>query len=487
MGLGYENREGFLRHFLKTSILAALFCASAGQAQTSSSPMKGSSSLELPGRLLRQKPKRFSGSLTLTGTHYLTEKRTPSESENYGFLSGELRYKNKKGGFDWAADAVAEVSADQAREAYYGVPELFARLTDDDSGVRVTVGRQKRSWSELDQKFHLGIWQPQLRWDYLNPIQQGLTGVFLDTDFQPLHVTLFASPVFIPDQGPQFRMEDGRFVSENRWFWKPQTHLRLGEESSNLFYEMNTPRVEDIVMNPSLGGMMRVDPEGPLALQLAYAYKPMNQFFIGYECSQCVDLATLDGTARIHPMVVNHHVFTSEVSWTRTQDRFLFSWTVDRPNDPKIPQDWGGSDLRPVYIPGVSYERKGEILYRPVRFGVGYFQEIKGSRIVTGELGGEVESSADRYSFQDLLGFSGQVNFYSSLLRSFDLSTRYAYSFKEDGGWLNVKLVYRVGSLETSFGFDLLGSRTDPLSANAGLFSRYRSNDRVYAGVGFVF
>lgn len=448
------------------------------------------STLRLPKRLVRQKSSDvFNGGLRLSGSHFLTDKRTPSESTNYSYFGGAFKYQDKKSDFDWVVDGVFDVSLNEAEEVYYGLPEFFLRLTDDDSQVQVSVGRQKRAWSDFDQRMALGVWQPQLRWDYLNPIQQGLTGAFFDLDVEPLKLTLFASPVFLPDQGPQFRLRDGRFESPNRWFWQPQTKIRFGGESSNLFYELETPKIEEVVMNPSLGGMMQVDPVGPLHVQMAYAYKPMNQFFLGIECSGCVDPVTVDSTARIHPIVVNHHVLSLESSWIQQESRMLFSWTVDRPVEPSIPEDWwAGTELRPVSIPGVSYERDFSIFSKSLKIGLDYFREIRsGEPVGSGELVTNVESSSDRYSFEDLLSVSGKLQLFSGLRRSLTLTTKYAYSFEEKGSWLSSKISYLKDQREVYFGFDVLGSNTDPLSSEAGLFSRYRTNDRVYGGLGFVF
>ena len=448
------------------------------------------SSLRLPERFITKSTRSpVKGNVRFTGSHFMTDKRSNTESENYGYLGGNFRYEDESGNFDWVADAIVEVSANEAEEFYVGAPELFVRLTDDDSEVQVTVGRQRRTWSEFDQRLALGIWQPQLRWDYLDPIQQGLTGAFFDLDVDALHMTLFASPIFLPDQGPQFRLNEGRFESPNRWFWQPQTRIRFANETSNLYYNLETPRVEEIVMNPSLGAMMQVDPEGPLFIRLAYAYKPMNQFFLGIECSGCVDPVTTDSTATVHPLVVNHHVLTMESSWIRESDRFLISWTMDRPVDPNIPADWwAGSELKPVSIPGVSYENNFLLFNKHMTLGADYFREISDGRSKgEDDLMRRVESSGDRYSFQDLLSLTGRVELYSGLKRKLHVTMKYAYSFEERGSWLNSRLSYTKDQVETFLGFDVLGSETDPLSSDAGLFSRYRTNDRVYTGVGYVF
>ncbi len=449
-----------------------------------------SSRLGLPERFeTHAKSSPWKGHLRFTGSHFMTDQRTASESENYGYLGGSLDYRSKSETFDWAANAIFEGSINPEHELYYGVPELFVRLTEEKNNVQVSVGRQIRTWSEFDRRLGLGIWQPQLRWDYLNPIQQGLTGAFFDMDAQPLHVMLFASPIFLPDQGPQFRLNNGRFESSSRWFWQPQTRLRLGEESSNLYYEMDAPRPEEIVMNPSLGGMIEINPVGPFQFQMAYAFKPMNQFFIGIECTGCVDPLTTDGTAQIHPSVVNHHVFTAESSWEHEDDKFLLSWTIDRPVDPKIPKDWwAGTELKPVHIPAVAYERRFSILSRSLILGVDYFQEVSaGSSIGGGDPSRSVESSVDRYSFADLLSVNGSLRLFGQSKTSLTWTVRYSYSTQEKGSWLNSRMTYRKNALEGFLAVDVLGSLTDPLSPDAGLFSRYRSNDRVYGGVGYVF
>lgn len=429
----------------------------------------------------------FKGSFQLSGNQFLTEKRTAEQSESYGYMSGTASSKGRLNNFDWSAEGLIESSTQPSEEFYFGVPELFARLTDEDSEVQVSIGRQKRNWSHLDSELNLGLWQPQLRWDYLNPIQQGLTGVFFDYRIEKLTVSIFASPISLPDQGPQFKLEDGRFSSANRWFWQPQSRLLFAGNLSSLRYELDRPSVDKVIMNSSLGGMIQFDPSGPLYSQIAYAYKPMNQFFLGFECSNCID-PTLDGTALIHPMVVNHNLITWETGWLTENDHLMFSATSDRPLAPKIPEDWGGSNLDSLYVLGGSYSRKGYVLNRAATAGISYVRVFRDeTNKINNDLTGQVESSSDRFLFEDLLSVSGQLQFFSTGKSSMALSTKYSYSFMEEGSWLSSKLTYTHNKIESFIGFDILGSQTDPLASRAGLFSRYRSNDRVFGGLGFVF
>ena len=68
-----------------------------------------------------------------------------------------------------------------------------------------------------------------------------------------------------------------------------------------------------------------------------------------------------------------------------------------------------------------------------------------------------------------------------------EMKTRYSYSMTEKGGWLSTSLDLSQRALTWSLGFDILGSDVDPDSPSAGLYTRYRANDRVYAGASYVF
>jgi hypothetical protein len=46
---------------------------------------------------------------------------------------------------------------------------------------------------------------------------------------------------------------------------------------------------------------------------------------------------------------------------------------------------------------------------------------------------------------------------------------------------------WEKGPLTLQLGVDILGADVDPSSSDAGLYSRYRSNDRVYGGMNYVF
>ena len=65
--------------------------------------------------------------------------------------------------------------------SYLNFKEFFinAKL-DSTSGQasQIIFGRRLHLWSEAEEEWNLGIFQPQFRWNPIRPSQQGLTGLF---------------------------------------------------------------------------------------------------------------------------------------------------------------------------------------------------------------------------------------------------------------------------------------------------------------------
>ncbi len=166
--------------------------------------------------------------LNLQQNRYLGGVQHSAQSSNYTLLAADLNLEHESKGLRAKFNPVGQGAFEYQDEFYFGVPEIYIEPKRLAPGFSMAVGRQKRHWSRLDEEFNLGIWQPQLRWDYLNPTQEGLTGLFFDLKVsESWKVTFFTSPLNIPDQGPQFKLREGQFESSNRWFVQPQSRLQL--------------------------------------------------------------------------------------------------------------------------------------------------------------------------------------------------------------------------------------------------------------------
>ncbi len=83
------------------------------------------------------------------------------------------------------------------------------------------IGRHLVEWDWADSLWNRGLWQPFYREDALRAKQGGLIGIFREFSYRDVKFTLFGSPVFVPESGPAFRVENGQLKSNNPWFTPP--------------------------------------------------------------------------------------------------------------------------------------------------------------------------------------------------------------------------------------------------------------------------
>ncbi len=434
--------------------------------------------------------------IDLNQTRYLGEVQNSAQSSNYTFLTGDLNLEPSSPGFNYKFNPVAQNAFGVKDEFYFGVPEAFVepRLG---SGFHLAIGRQKRTWSVLDEEFNLGVWQPQLRWDYLVPKQQGLIGVFFDIDFgDNFTMTFLFSPLFLPDQGPNYQLVNGRFMSRNRWFSEPQSRVALFSDtgvnpSTPLYFEIDRPAEEKIIMHSSFGLGLKYHSGSNFWTALNYAYKPQNQLHLGVECANCLNIGgPLEITAVIHPEVIMHHVTTLESGYDGQNYRGFVSLTGDYPQSSKFPQGYAQSSLDSMMIAGGGFQHTlfhwqgnpSSLKYSYIRVFNVKTKDKQG--LVDAD---QVHSSLDRYPYREVASAEFKLTLLQTAANRLNFKGRYNYSLPEKGGWISAALDLNQGPLSWYVGADVLGSGVADDSPNAGLFTRYRSNDRAFGGVSYVF
>lgn len=432
--------------------------------------------------------------LNLNQNRYLGGAQHAAQVSDYTVLNLDASLSTATDGFTYKASVYTEGAFGGENEFYAGVPELYVQPRQLAPWFTLTVGRQKRTWSRLDEEFNLGIWQPQLRWDYLNPVQQGLTGVFFDWSLSSsMRLTFFTSAINIPDQGPNFRVRDGGFESSNRWFIRPQSQIQIFQDDALLGFKLEKPSVQDLAFHSSFGlGLHYQNLSSPFWMQVNYAYKPRNQVHIGIECEQCLDIGAPTGeiTAIIHPKIVQHHVFTWEAGFEKVDDQGWLSLTADVPQRSGFPDAFEEAPLDPMLIAGAAYRHYiRSWIRKPSWLQYSYMRTWQIRREGTPGLMGsdEVESSFDRYPFRELAALDWRVQISRRGKSEVNLRTRYSYSLPERGGWLSAQAEWQRGPATFSFGFDVLGSDIEGDSRDAGMFTRYRANDRIFGGMSYVF
>ncbi len=429
----------------------------------------------------------------LSQAHYFGETQNSNQSDNYSRLGLDITLSGNRGRFETRANLLGQADFAKDGETYYGAPEAYVTRKSENSSL--TLGRQIREWSRLDDSFGLGLWQPLLRWDYLDPKPEGLTGLFYDRKLsQTLKFTAFGSYVFLPDQGPDFKLKNGQFESANRWFVEPQSDLLLSfvnASNAPLRFDLHRPSEREVIFRPSFafGLGYRQDKTDAFWSQLNYAYKPQNQFHLGVDCANCVNIDSQGGLeimAHVYPTVVQHHIITWENGFDTPDDQVWLSLTGDFPESSKLHDDLE-SPLWSRFIGGTAFEHNAsDWFHTPLWIKFSYTQSENLHRQWSrGQFSDdEVTSSLDPYNFQKAAAAGMRWVLSQKGAQKLEFRNRYTYTFPDRGGWLSAHLYWQRRNLVWSLGMDVLGADTD---TTKGLFARYRSNDRAYAGVGYVF
>ena len=226
---------------------------------------------------------------------------------------------------------------------YLNISEFYYNHRQGDNETFV-LGRKRVLWSELDARFDLGVWEPVFKWNPLAAERQGLTGLFWHTSKQSFAMTLFASPLYIPDQGPSFEIDNGEFVRGNPWFRRPPESIRLFSQTQQIEYNFLRPSDSEIVFHTSYGARMILGDADGLRAQFGHIYKPANQLALGY--AGAFDIPKNKAIVDIQPEVFYHSLTSLDLSYKTGQVKWGLSGLYDRPNqDPLFEEKW----TRPVF------------------------------------------------------------------------------------------------------------------------------------------
>lgn len=355
------------------------------------------------------------------------------------------------------------------------------------SDQQMTLGRAKFLWSELDARWDLGVWEPVFKWNPLSPERQGLTGLFWQTQNSGIEMTLFASALFLPDQGPSFDIKEGEFVRGNPWFRRPPESVRIFDETTAIEYNFERPNESDIVFRASYGGRLLLANKDHVRWSLSYLYKPMNQLALGYD--QVLDIAKDRGVVVIKPEVFYHTLFGTDLVFNAGRFRFGGSGTFDRPNKEVVfDESW----TAPVFsnatlLSGFVEYNSGPIILSAQRM------EVYGGEIT--EFG--KNASADRrplmsrYSFRQANEVSALYAHRLKRLKGLEVKASLLGSDRQDFSLIRLHGKVIMSSLWQFFGeMQLIQATDEAFSANSknqNEISQYANNDRFMLGVSYVF
>lgn len=463
---------------------------------------------------------RWDGTLTFEAAGYLYSPRTKTE-DVYPTLIGRPEAYYRDGIFEATGklEGVLETpfSKQDNTNAYLELPQGYLSLilgsNNSKSGpdtIQIAFGRKLEEWNHLDEEWLLGIWQPRYRWDYLRPDTVALTGLTVEVERPLFKGVVLLSPVFIPERGVNISNDNGQLISDSPWFISPPNNIQVMTRDTPLKYDLQIPSMKKILLHPSASAMIRIgDKMGPWLLG-GYAYKPMNQLLLSYDGKliindnrSAVDVASVP----VVPHVGYHHLISAEAGFNHEVVTGWLSALVDRPGhdfgqgisgtwtEQTVTKSWALSPTVQFHIQDEKENRmKAEFSYLYQEGGNGPDLTADGKPILVGQSVFE-----SRYPFQSALKVGGDIEMPGILAivglhnaGIVDVASSLLYDTKNRGSVFTFDLRYLPTiRWEVDLGADILGS--DETSANPGdsgpsdFIGRYQANDRIRAGVKYVF
>lgn len=375
-------------------------------------------------------------------------------------------------------------------DANYLMPKnLYAGWQDQK--WKVWAGRKWYLWSEADEHLKRGLYQGRFMNDKLRKDSHGLTGVFLESRWRRGSVLFFASPLFVPEFGPDHQIIDGDFYSPNPYFRPPSASLNFLGVDTPLKYSVVNPVESDVVLNESLAVRLEQHWENWF-VRASHAYKPMNQMLLaGQFVFQHKEAGQQDIRVRVYPRVQYHHLSTLEGGWQRSGG--LTSWlsySFERPEFDSIPREWtyqntGKTGILTAYVGhdvNVGPKESSHVF-------AAYSRVDGGDRPDAGEFTARETLFERRYQFIESAELGLRNGYWLRKQHRLSWGARGIYDFVQQGLAFMTDAAWSWGPQWQLYGaVDLLGIVDEKAAeVSDGFLGEYRSNDRFSLGVSYVF
>lgn len=374
----------------------------------------------------------------------------------------------------------AEVLYSQVEgQTYFFVPNLY--FSSVDGPLEISWGRRKLEWNDADEHFQLGLTQSRYLYNAFDSKTEGLIGAFATWNWSSqTNLTLFASPLFVPELGVAVREENGDLVSKNPWFEDPVPNLEVFDRVTPVRYSLKRPDLNSTLLQPAIG--MRAESRAWGLQRVGYLYKKDSRGLLRFPNS-ALFLPRSEITLQLEPFWVYHHVATFD---GKTPQGTFLSLAAEWAEAPATAA--GVTEQRPSSAKilevgqGLSFDR-GELF-------VAYLKIWDADPPDEGRFG---KSEGSRFPLRYSYTHAAQVGLKSLKRRLFSkdlrVSARAIVDFDQRGAGASAQTEI---DLTSKWKLDLQVQSLGLLSTGTprrekALLSKYRSNDNFSGQVSYVF
>jgi hypothetical protein len=372
---------------------------------------------------------------------------------------------------------------------YYFLPEAY--LGFGSNSQNLVLGRKHENLSFADDFFNLGLIQSIGSNDFINFSQGGLTGLSGHINMGGFGLMASVNPIFIPNQEPQVKFEDGQVVSSNRWASRPPAQFKLGSDYKDINYAFSEYDIGKIVSHGGFMGRLYVGPNNQRPyISLTYADKPLNQVAVARDTYS--DISTFEGYVMIRPTVLYHQVLAADINVDFNNFKSTISYLSDQPKNEKAQeleylQSLNSLQIFSLYaaLDFTEFVGKKLSVYSAMAF-------IEGGEIKDLNSSGQVSSIAiannrTRFKQPFKLGVNSELFFIYNEALEADVALTYDQVYQ--GSLMSVNLKYAPSKkLKFNAGVDLIGVESDlPADSQGNFLDQNKANDRFSAGMSYVF
>ena len=430
---------------------------------------------------------------------YLSSPSSKEQLSDYALFKGDYKLDFIKKPFYFDSQFLWEYGLDRSELVYFNVPELYFYYRYDlkkplyfVQSIQVSLGRKARSWSQGDEYWDLGLWNPLNRWNPLHPSDNGLVGSFFTVIADHWESNFFVGAIHLPNQEVQTIKEGGRAYSRSRWFSiLPEEIVPFPDKEQivlDLFYLRDNPVISDVLLQQSVLFNFKIwskTPEVFYWMKWSFANKPVNHLFYVSNTKNSLQVEKEEGgEVFIKPKFtifpVRQRLLSTEWGLDYKDVSVTFSLENAKMKPASIlPEDWSflqdPSDFT-YFSTLLKYNYLHDSFFR-LAFIQSWF---------AGRASLQRSPIVGRGKILEGIGAEWQTKLFSHTNQPLFLYLKYQYSFLDEGAWFFAKAVYYMTSkIYTELTMDVLGAFES--SKNNSFLKKFKHNDYFTWSVAYDF
>lgn len=346
------------------------------------------------------------------------------------------------------------------------------------SSSKLAIGRAIMDWSPTDAAWGLGKVNNRENFDYFEPDQEGLIGVFYDKSWDNgVKVSLFGSMIYVPELNPGTTVDEstGKVICKNPWCSAPAESVPVDGKDVPIKYTVNFPEMADVLFKYSVGAKIGFSkPESSISWNAFYMKKPENSISVIADVNAESDLSQIN--AEVTPQFYYHDVVGGDMGYKINENLDLYGGAISSiPN--KSPEG------KTPYIEQIGIKPKKikeDYLSTGAKYGDG------DAKVHLGYIARVSDFDRDNEILAEYPRWNQAVNFaYSKRITSkVDIMLDYKFDMLTEDRLTMFKTNYRFGpNVTAAAGINIVGTNPEEKS----YWSQFENNDSVFSSLKYTF